>query len=151
MLRSVERMLRVRGHGSHEIEEIIQETHLAAFIEVDRNRIRSIPAFYHCVASLQGVTRRRRAARFRKRFGRQHPLEPHHAVVDPSHSFETEESRESVADAVRRLPANLRRVVALIADGQSCRESAESVGVSERTIQRHWHAAKRALKTRIGE
>ncbi len=149
VLRSVERMLRRQRHTSHEVEEIIQETHLAAIMEIERSGIRSLHAFYLSVASRRGITRRRRAARFRKRFGRQLPLEPHHALVDPRDGFERQELRDTAREATRNVPFRVRSVFELFRAGFSHAEISTLEGISVRTSQRRLREAVRCLRLRL--
>lgn len=145
VLASVERMLRARGHVSHEIEEIVSETHLAAVVQAEKNGIRSITAFYLRVANMRGITRRRRAAWYRKKFGWLLSVEPSHLPCDASVEHHRRDLVADMSAALSKLPADLADVARQQLDGSTQEETAEALGIPVHTVRYRFRRAREQL------
>lgn len=156
---AIEAVLREHGPmlsriaGSYEAEparreDLLQEMSLALWRALPRWRGEaSLRTFIARVAHNRAMDCLARRRIREDELDEQHP-DP---VADPLRLAEAQQRRQSLVDAVRRLPLGQRQAVVLALEGFSQREIGEVLGHGENTVAQRLSRARRQLRDWLGE
>jgi len=136
------RWLYCLGHDRHGAEDLAQETFLKAFANLTKFRAGSnFRAWLFRIAHNNFVNLRRAAARRRDALPEDRPAQ----AQSPCEEAETRETMRSLAEAISRLPTDLRAALLLrVEEDLSFREIAEVMGLTEETAR--WRVFKARQK-----
>jgi RNA polymerase sigma-70 factor (ECF subfamily) len=132
-------------HDPEDAEDLVQDAFLRALERIATFDVsRAFGPWFNRLLINTGIDQRRKQT---VRQTESHDPETFAGSSSPHRDAERAELRQSLEDALRRLPARQRLIVSLFEiDGYSTEEVARMLDVSQVTIRWHLHQARRTLR-----
>ena len=151
---AVLKFIRMKNNTNEPDEDILQEAMLIAFIEVERGNYQRQPGVPF-TAYVKGIARNKiREARRRARnwvsLEAVSQLPGEGAQRQLEQAIEQREKREAFEQGVRRLPGQRRQVLERFLSGESTREIAAGLAITEELVRQHKSRGLRRLRQMNG-
>jgi RNA polymerase sigma factor (sigma-70 family) len=136
---------------------IVQDHYLARDLTQDvfiiaYNKLQTLANYQAFPFWIKQIARRQALKAFRKSYGRELPWDkiadrPNEAMMGPEQSFERQEVKDEIYDAIRKLPENQRiPVVMYYIDGYSQQDVAHFLAVTVDTVKKRLQRARTNLR-----